>query len=113
LTGERLLWFRIASHLGMTVWQCQINMSSAEFVEWSVYLDMEPNMFHREDFYWARMIQLLKAQLVKNPNRIKLEDCLMRFEPKQKTNTEKSAAAKSFFGRLLGAANVVKKRQKG
>lgn len=108
------MWFRIASHLGMTVWQCQTSMSSAEFVEWVVYLEQEPNMFHREDYYWARMIQLLQAQLVRNPNRIKFEDCLMKFEPATKTGKSKAASAKSFFSKLLGMGNVTtKKRRKG
>jgi hypothetical protein len=112
MTGERLEWFRLASHLGLSVQRCQQETTSAEFVDWVTYLDMEPNMFHREDFYWAQIIRLLKCQLVKHPENITLDECLIKFEKRKETKREKSKSARSFFGHLLGMSKSAKTKRR-
>ncbi len=94
-------------------------------MEWLDYLDMEPNMFHREDHYWASIIAWLKRAVVKEPNAVKDEDSLIKFVKKDEKDSEqvmqerkakprrKDDGSKRFFGTLLTMSklpNIKRKR---
>jgi len=66
----------------MSKQRCQVETSSTEFLDWMVFLDMEVNAFHREDFNFANLIKTLVQCNSKNPKSVKLENYLIKFKPK-------------------------------
>ena len=103
MTGERLIWLKLASHLGMSLQRCQQETTSGEFVEWMRYFELEPNMFHREDHYWAQIAAWIKRSGFQNPENVQDEDFLLKFKrPESERGKAEATGARSFFGRLLG-----------
>lgn len=86
--------------------------TSTEFEEWKCYLDMEPNFFHREDFYWANMIVAIRQLFSSKPELYTVENSLLKFEKKnvpipvevdkEQVKKERSNIAKSIWCSWLG-----------
>ena len=76
---------------------------------WMKYLDMEPNMFHREDHYFAQMSSEIRRSFVKHPKKVKLKDFLINFtfnKPPDNLSPEiKIQRSKSFWRALTGMNN--------
>lgn len=107
MTGERLGWFRLASHLHMSLQQCQNETTSSEFTEWMEYFDQDVNAFHREDYLLANVIAHLYILLTTTKKRIKLEDYLLKFKTKEpEKQIDKKEAADSFRKRMLVWAGI-------
>lgn len=98
----------------MPVWKCKRTVSSSEFVDWLAFFDVEPNMFHREDYYWAQIAAWVKRLCVSSRTPVRVNDMLIKFAPeKQKeTSVQKGEAAKSFFFKLGAMKKIVDKRSK-
>lgn len=56
--------------------------TSSEFLEWCQYLDSKQNEFHREDYFFAQIAAEVRRGLVKDPASIRVEDFLIKFEPR-------------------------------
>jgi hypothetical protein len=83
------MWFRVASHLHMTVQEAQTKMTSSEFVMWSEYLVLELNFFHREDYFLAQIAAEIRRSFVKNPSKVGIIDFLIKFVFGEKDKKEK------------------------
>ena len=66
----------------MSLYRCQVETSSTQFLDWIEYLDIEINAFHREDFNFASLAKILVQCNSKNPKNVKLEDYLIKFKKK-------------------------------
>jgi hypothetical protein len=75
----------LAEKLGMTLRECQSRVSSKEFVLWKIYMRDEHNRFHREDYLFAMVASEVRRTIVKNPNKVKVEDFLLKFQEAGKT----------------------------
>ena len=78
----------LAEKLGMTLRECQSRVSSKEFVLWKIYMRDEHNRFHREDYLFAMVAYEVRRTIVKNPNKVKVEDFLLKFQEAGKTTED-------------------------
>lgn len=80
--------------------------SSTQFVQWCAFLREEPNMFHREDYYFAEILAAIyKKMNPKRARRIKAKDFIMKFksgEEKPLTPEERMRQSKLAWGAMLG-----------
>jgi len=97
----------------MSVQRAQFEIPSSEFVDWVVYLDDEPNRFHRDDYNFARLAAEIRRSYVKDPMTVKEESFLIEFREKKKvkklTIEEKTKRDKKFWGTVLKFSKRKKK----
>lgn len=78
-----------------------------QFVMWRVYLDEEEiDGFHRQDYYFAQICQVIVACNSKNPKGIKLKDFLLKFakdKPKSNLTTKEELRKKMMYSRAAWA----------
>jgi hypothetical protein len=77
LRGERLEWFRVASHLKIPVAALKQQLSFLEFLEWVEYLRQERRENTKQDYYLAQIAAEIAKDHVKNPKKVKLSDYLL------------------------------------
>jgi len=83
----------------MPLTRCQRETSSTQFLEWMEYLEQDLNAFHREDYFLAQIAQEIRRTVVKEPEEVKIETFLRKFEKKvvevKRKLTREEAAEKS------------------
>ena len=83
----------------MSKQRCQQETTSTEFLDWVEYIEQDINAFHREDYFLAQIAQEIRRTIVKEPEKVKIESFLQKFERKvvkiKKKLTKKEAAEKS------------------
>ena len=80
LTGEELTWYVLADRLGIPVERLQKETTNEQFEKWQVYLRMEPNMFHREDYYAMLLIRTVQNLFNESDPSEGLSQSLLKFE---------------------------------
>lgn len=96
-------WLMLAEKLGMSLAECQLKVSSKEFVLWKVYMQREPSRFHREDYLFAMVAAEVRRTISRNPNKVKTEDFLLKFkDPKKKKPQMSLEAEKSIWLSAVG-----------
>mgnify|MGYP003625793947 FL=1 len=101
---------KLAENLGMSLQETKSKISSSEFTLWKVYFEEEHKRFHREDYFFAMLTAEVRRTVVKNPERVKMEDFLLDFGAGDKKKTRKSelskktkeAASKSMWLSIVG-----------
>lgn len=92
--------------MGIPVERLMRETSSSQFVEWMAFRKQEPNLFHREDFYFAEILAAIYKKL--NPKRarkIKAKDFLIQFvtgEQKKLSQEDRMLQSKKAWGAILG-----------
>ena len=81
MTGERLLWFRIASHLGLPVEELVERISAREFQGWLEYLQWSEERRTKEEYYFAQIAAEVRKSWVKDRRSVKTKDFLMSPRP--------------------------------
>lgn len=100
----------------MSVQRAQHEITSSEFLDWIVYLDEDINGFHRGDYFLAQIAQEIRRSFVSEPDTVKLEPFLIKFETKKKekkkklTKEEATRRMKSYWGTILKNPNKRKKK---
>ena len=87
MTGERLLWYQVASRLGMPVQQAQARITSREFLEWRVYLEREQSQATVDHYYLAQIAAEVRRGWVRKPKSVKLQDFILKTEQQQAATT--------------------------
>ena len=90
----------------MSIQRCQDEMTSTEFLDWLEYLKLDVNAFHREDFYWAQIAQEVRRTVSKDPQRVKIEHFLQKFEIKKKPKMSRKERAMRFKRNLLARFGI-------
>jgi len=103
MMGERLLWYRIASHLKTTVTELAGKITYTEFWDWLRFLEIEETRRTKQDYYLAQVAQYLKMALVKNPGTVKLGDCLLDLSISTEDPRERVKKSKAAWGMATGA----------
>jgi len=107
MKGEKLSWFRLASHLHSPVQYVKQTTSSLEFTDWIVYLNEEPNRFSALFMYIAQLTAEVRRSWIKQSEvkNINTNDFVIKFidekeyvERKLKQRTEVSKSR--WLGRL-------------
>jgi len=108
MTGERLSWFRLASHLHSPIQYVKRTTSSLEFTDWIVYLNEEPNRFNALYMYIAQLTAEVRRSWIKQSEirKTKASDFVIKFVDektlvKQKLE-QKTEASKSRWLGFLG-----------
>lgn len=82
--------------MGKSLQETRSSISSSEFTQWKVYLRTEHQRFHREDYLFAMLASENRKNVVKHPEKIKLEDFLLDFGgKKQEKEKEKKSKVTS------------------
>lgn len=83
MRGERGLWYKLASHLHMSLQECQEKTTSTQFLEWMVFLQEEEWTGNptRQEHYLAQIACLIHNFQVGigGGKAVPLEEFLMRF----------------------------------
>lgn len=103
------MWFRIASHLHKSVVEAKRVISPTEFNMWWAYLEKEVNFFHREDYFFAKLMATMVQCMTTKSSNVKIEDFLIKFtsaeeemKVQQKQQEEKAKKSKQFWLGKLG-----------
>lgn len=79
---------------------------------WMLYFTLEPNFFHREDYYLAQIAAEIRRSLVKNPKEVDIKSFLLHFTQKKEKEKDdsiqtKTAKSKAFWFTLVGAGKRI------
>lgn len=97
--------------MGMSLQETRSRISSSEFTQWKVYFRTEHQRFHREDYLFAMLASENRKNVVKHPEKVKLDHFLLDFggkkqgEEKKKskmTDNQKNDASKSMWLSVVG-----------
>ena len=81
MKGERVAWFKLASHLHLPLQETMEKTTSKEFLEWIAFIEMERNEREKIDYYLALIATEVRRSYVKNPRSVNVEDMLLNFKP--------------------------------
>ena len=111
MTGEKLGWFRLASHLHSPIQLVKRTTSSTDFVDWMVYLNEEPNRFNPLFMYIAQLTAELRRSWVTSAyaKNTKTEDFLIKFVDKKEVIKQKVQQSKKAWFSFLGVNKNKKK----
>jgi hypothetical protein len=91
LTGERLNWFRVASHLKVPVGELKRRITFTEFLDWCEFLNLEELRHSKMDYYLAQIAAEVRRSFVENPRKVKISDFFIELvSPDKKAKVEKS-----------------------
>jgi hypothetical protein len=77
----------LADRLKQPVERLQRETTNEQFLKWQTYLKMEPNLFHREDFYMVLLIRAVRNVLNFDPDfnpSLDLHEGLLKFGVSEK-----------------------------
>lgn len=97
-----MLWFRLASHLGMSLQEVQQQTTSSEFVEWVEYLDSLWNVPDRKDYLLANIAAEVCRTRVKRPASVKVQDFILKFSNAAHKKPPSTEASKAFWFAAVG-----------
>ena len=109
-----MVWYRLASHLCMTVQEVQAKITSSEFLEWAWYLNWrDTEEFNRQDFYLANIAASVDRGNVKHPRKIKLENYILKFHNRPNQDSgDKMRRSKQHWLTLTGVIGNKKNQKK-
>jgi len=104
MTGERLSWFRLASHLSMPIQYVKQTTSSLDFTNWIVYLNEEPNRFNALYMYLAQLTAEIRRSWVKQSDvrKVKASAFIIKFVDKTEVVKQKIEVSKRTWLGFLG-----------
>ena len=80
-------WLELAAHLHLPLQLVQEYTTPSEFVLWMVYLSLkqqeEFQTIQKQDYYNAQIAAEIRRGYVKNPEKVKIEDFILKFEFKE------------------------------
>jgi len=104
MTGERLSWFRLASHLHLPIQHVKQTTSSLDFTNWIVYLNEEPNRFNALYNYFAQLTAEIRRSWITSAaaKSIKTSDFIIEFVDKKEIVKQKMQTSKRAWLKCLG-----------
>lgn len=77
MTGEKLAWFLVASHLRIPLYELKARITYSEFLDWLTFIEMEDQRNRKIDFALAQIAAEIRRGRVKHPNKVKVKDFLI------------------------------------
>lgn len=102
LTGETLLWLKIASRQGRSVPEAMEANPASHLWLWEAYFEHERNEHEKIDYYLAQISRDIRRVLAKDPKRIKLEQSLLKFEARKDREQSSPETSKRAWLTALG-----------
>lgn len=90
LNGEALLWVRIAARQNRSVPEAMEANPASHLLLWAEFFEWERNQHEVSHYYLAQISRDIRRVLAKHPERIKLEQSLIKFkmvDPTRRTST--------------------------
>lgn len=75
----------------MPVERLQRETTNEQFEKWQIYLRMEPNLFHREDYYFMLLIRTVQGLFTDSDPTHELNKSLLRFEAPERVEDEEES----------------------
>jgi len=103
-----LAWFVLASHLHTPLQEVKQKTSSTDFMMWLTYLELDLNLFHREDYYLAQIAAEIRRGNVKQPRQIRVKDFILEFKREKVRDTrglsleDRTSISKRFWKAVVG-----------
>jgi hypothetical protein len=91
MTGERLAWFRVASHLSIPVEELAERITHREFLNWLEYLEWDYERSSKPDYYLAQIAAEVRRSYVKHGSKVKTADFLLKIAKKPVATDSKKA----------------------
>ena len=95
----------------MSKQRCQQETTSSEFVDWLIFLNLEKEreiVEHQKiDYYLANIVHWVKKTIAKNPDQVKFEDSLFKFEMKKDKDVPKKLTKEEKKDRLQRMKNSI------
>lgn len=115
MTGEKLAWFRVASHLHIPVEELAARITYRELAGWVDFLEWEQEWDQKSqtklDYYLAQIAFEICRSVAKEPRKLKVTDFLLKFvDQKQARKQDSKATWLGIFG--LGKGNPPQPHQK-
>lgn len=87
----------------MSLQRCRAETTSMEFVTWCAYLRRDLNNHDKKDFALAQIAAEVRRVLHKNPQNVKAEDFLIRYDtpPTKQDREAQMQKSKSFWLALV------------
>jgi len=79
MTGERLAWYRVASHLHSPVAELKARITYSEFLDWLQYLRWQEQRQDKIDFYLAQIAAEVRRGYVRHPKSVKMKDFIITY----------------------------------
>lgn len=99
MTGEKLAWFRVASHLHIPVEELAARITYREFAGWVDFLEWEQQSHSKLDYYLAQIAFEICRSVAKEPRKLKVNDFLLKFaDPSQPKKQDSKATWMTIFG---------------
>ena len=99
MTGERLAWFRVASHLHIPVEELADRISYREFLSWLDYLQWDENFHSKLDYYLAQISATMMKTVAKEQKKVKIKDYLIEFlKPGERAKQDSKSVWMGLFG---------------
>lgn len=95
MTGERLGWHVVASHLHVPVEELKARITTTEFLDWLEFLKWDESRRTKQDIYLAQIAAEVRRGWVKDPKKVRAQDFLLREETNddRKNRMQKSKSA--------------------
>lgn len=71
-------WLRLASHLGMSLAQCRVEVSYREYLVWRAWLALELDRPSRTDHYLMQVAYEVRRANARRPRSVKLDHFRLR-----------------------------------
>lgn len=109
MSGTRLDWFRVASHLKIPVSELQSRITQSEFRDWLFFLRDEEKVQTKADYYQAQIAAEVRRSYVTQPHTVKTADFLLTFRSPSSSevaDVKGSVARKSEGSKHIWAAHL-------
>jgi hypothetical protein len=97
MTGEKLAWFRVASHLHHTVEELAEKVTYREFLSWLDYLNWAEDRTEKSEYYLAQIAAEVRRGYVKHPKSVKTKDFILKSVEKKQTMSKSKSTWLGFF----------------
>lgn len=92
MTGERLAWFRVASHLHTSVQALAESITFSEFLGWLDFLAWTESRTGKDELYLAQIAAEVRRGYVKHPRTVKTKDFILKPQAKPPSTASGSKA---------------------
>ena len=113
MKGEKLSWFRLASHLHSPIQYVKQTCSSLDFTNWIIYLNEEPNRFNALYTYIAQLTAEIRRSWIRQSQikDIKTNDFIIKFvNEKELIKTKLKQKIEVSKNRWLGWLGIKRKK---
>jgi len=102
MTGDKLGWHRVASHLRTPIQALKEQITYTEFIDWMIYLREESEWRLKLEWYLAQIAAEVRRSVVEHPRKVQTSDFIIQIKtPEQKAMEDKMLKSKAAWAAQL------------